>query len=209
MKIIIFGPPGTGKSVYSQFLVERYSFKHIAMGDLLRREIEGKTKTGIKIGPIVDRGELVPDEITVDLLKKEIEKTEQDNIVLDGFPRDLNQAKKLDYIMSIDIALNIVTSEKSIIKRISLRVICEKCDKVYNLVSLKPKQKDICDDCGGRLVQREDDKLKAIKERLKVYQKNTHPVIDHYKEKGILKEIDGEGSIEEVFKKVVAALGLE
>ena len=208
-KIIMLGPPGSGKGTYSQRMSPKLEIPTISTGELLRGARDDP-EIGETIRHYQDTGDLVPDDIVLAALKKRLEQEDaKKGFILDGFPRTIAQAEALDNITKIDAAINLVVPDEIVIARLSARRECKKCGKIYNTLYLKPKQEGICDDCGGKLIQRDDDKPEAIRERLRVYHEITQPVIDHYKEKGILKEIDGEGPIKEVFEKVVAVLGLE
>jgi adenylate kinase len=200
MKLLIFGPQGSGKGTYASRLAEKFGLKKVTVGDLLRAEIKKGSEIGKIIKPYVEKGELVPYEIAVALVKKEIEGVE--NFILDGFPRDIKQAEELDKITSIDAIIKINAHEEILLEKISARWVCSNpsCDGNYNtadihkviegveyiLPPLLPKKDLICDKCGSKLVQREDDlNIEAIKRRLKIYEEQTKPVIEYYKKKGI------------------------
>lgn len=186
IKIIMLGPPGAGKGTYATRLAPKLGIPTISTGELLRAARDDP-EIGETIRKYQDSGELVPDEIVIQILKKRLEQDDAKNgFILDGFPRTLEQAKALETITNIDVVVNLDVPEEILIKRLSARRQCKKCGAIYNLLYLKPKVDGICDKCGGELYQRDDDKPEAIKERLRVYHEKTAPLIDYYKEKGIM-----------------------
>ncbi|MCD6575791.1 MAG: adenylate kinase [Nanoarchaeota archaeon] len=186
VKIIMLGPPGAGKGTYATRLAPKLGIPTISTGELLRAARDDP-EIGETIRKYQDSGELVPDEIVIQILKKRLEQDDAKNgFILDGFPRTLAQAKALETITNIDVVINLDVPEEILIKRLSARRQCKKCGAIYNLLYLKPKVDGICDKCGGELYQRDDDKPEAIKERLRVYHEKTAPLIDYYKEKGIM-----------------------
>jgi adenylate kinase len=191
MKIIILGPPGSGKGTYSSRLAPKLNIPHISTGDIFRDEIKEQTELGKRIENIIKSGELVSDDIVIEVINKRLNQEDTKNgFILDGFPRTLKQAEGLDKIRKIDVAINLVVSENIIIQRLSNRRICKKCGGIFNILTLKPKQEGICDDCGGELYQRKDDTIEVIKERIELYEKQTQPLIDYYRNKGILTNIE-------------------
>jgi len=189
--LIIFGPPGAGKGTYTSRLATRLKIVSIATGDMFREEIKRGTTLGKKVADFVNQGALVPDEIVVDILEKRIkEPNSKKGFILDGYPRTVQQAQALDKIAKIDAVIQIIVPEWIIIERLSNRRICRNCGAIYNLRFLKPKIEGICDKCGGQLYQREDDKPEVIKERLKVYEKQTQPLIEYYKRKIPVIEVE-------------------
>jgi adenylate kinase len=201
MKLIIFGPPGAGKGTYAGLLQERIGIQKISTGDLLRKEAKEGTEIGKKAKEYMDKGGLVPDEIVIGLLKKELERIGGDNFILDGFPRTINQAEKLKEITKIDALILIRIPEEILIEKLSGRRICSNpnCAAIYNVANIDkkigrihyvlppmaPKQEGKCDKCGSDLIQRDDDKPEVIKERLKVYEKESKPLIAYYKKEKI------------------------
>ncbi len=184
MRFIIFGPPGAGKGTYASMLAFRLKMAKISTGDIIREEIKRNTDLGKRIVDFVKKGELVPDEIVIEILKGHIGKPSSKNgFILDGYPRTVEQAKALDNIEKIDAVINLIVPERVIIERLSSRRICKKCGAVYNVRYLKPKRAGICDVCGRELYQREDDKPKVIGERLRVYEVQTQPLISYYSDK--------------------------
>ena len=200
IKILMLGPPGAGKGVISQRLQEKYDFPQISAGDLLRDEIKKETKLGKMIDKIISNGSFLSDDLVIKIIKKRLkEKDCEKGFILDGFPRTMNQAEEFEEISGFNLVLNFIVAEKDIIKRISTRRICEKCGRIYNIITLKPKKEDVCDICNGKLIQRKDDTEEIIKKRLEIYKKETSPLIDFYNEKKFLININGARSVEEVF----------
>lgn len=199
MKIILIGPPASGKGSQAELLSEKFNLKHISAGALLRKEKHKNTERAKLVKSFIDKGKFAPDEITNELMKEAI----TENCILDGYPRNLEQAKYLESFTKIDHVFLITASEKLIYKRLLSRRTCTKCGAVYNLITKPPKDETKCDFCGGKLYIRVDDTNEGIKERLRLYEKNTKPLIEYYKNKGILKEIDGEQPIDKVFSDIV------
>ncbi|MEM1543078.1 MAG: adenylate kinase [Candidatus Bathyarchaeia archaeon] len=190
LRIVILGPPGSGKGTYASRLTNILGIPHISTGDMVREEIRAQTEIGRKIREYSDRGELVPDEIIIGLLIERLKKPDaQKGFILDGFPRTIGQAEALEEITSIDVVINLNVPDEIIIQRLSNRLTCRRCGAIYNRLTLKPKVDEICDICGGELYQREDDKPEVISERLKVYRRSTEPLIDYYRKRGLLKDV--------------------
>jgi len=205
MKIIFLGKPGSGKGTYAQMLSEEFGIPKFVAGDLLRKEVRGKTKLGKLIAGYIDKGNLAPAEIVVKLMEKNI-KNKKD-FIIDGFPRSLEQLNLFsERKIRIDVVFYLNCSDEEVIKRLINRRTCIKCNKVYNLVTNPPKEEGKCDVCGGKLVIRKDETKEGIKQRLKVYKKETLPVIEYYRKKGILVEINGNKPINVVYKKIKSYL---
>lgn len=184
MRFIIFGPPGAGKGTLASMLAFKLKIAKISTGDIIREEIKRDTDLGRRVVDLVKNGELVPDEIVIEILKEKIGKPSSKNgFILDGYPRTIKQAKALDNIEKIDAVIRLVVPEWVIIERLSNRRICKKCGAVYNIKYLRPKREGVCDVCGGELHQREDDKPEVIRERLRVYEVQTQPLISYYGDK--------------------------
>ena len=213
MKIIMLGAPGAGKGTQAKKVAKKYNIPHISTGDIFRANIKEKTELGNKAKEYMDRGELVPDDITIGMLLDRIHKDDCKNgFVLDGFPRTIPQAESLTKALSelgekIDYAVNIDVPDESIITRMSGRRACLSCGSTYHIKYSAPKKENICDNCGSELVIRDDDKPETVKKRLDVYHKQTQPLIDYYDNENILANVDGTKDMEEVFLDIVAVLG--
>jgi adenylate kinase len=190
MKIVFLGPPGAGKGTYASRLTPILKLPHISSGDIVRDEIKAQTQLGNLMKEYSAKGKLGPDEIMIKILAKRLRKPDcEKGCILDGFPRTIKQAEALEKIVKIDLVINLNVPDDIIIKRLSNRLTCKKCGTIYNKLTLKPKKDNICDECGGELYQREDDKPKVIQERLNVYRKKTEPLIEYYKKKHLLKNV--------------------
>jgi len=207
MKLVIFGPPSAGKGTQAQKLSKKYGIPQIATGDLLREHVAKKTPIGIKVKEILDAGKLGPDDLIVRIITERVSQPDcRNGYLLDGFPRTMNQAKELEKMTDIDLVLNIVVDHRALVERAVGRRICPKCAAVYHVKSNPPKKPGICDKCGSSLVQRDDDKEETVQKRLRVYQEQTAPLIEHYRGKGKLVNIDGSRGIDGVFDQMIAAV---
>ena len=211
MKNIIFiAPPAAGKGTQSAILEKKYDLPHISTGDILREESKKDTELGRYIAEVLSSGSLVKDDVTYTLLQNRLSESDCKNgYVLDGFPRNIEQAYKYDEILKnlnqeLGYVIKLDINEETLEKRITGRRICENCKTVYNINSEteKPKQESICDKCGGRLYQRNDDNVTSFRNRYKVYVEKTKPLLDYYKKKGILYVINGDDSVESIAKKI-------
>ncbi|MDD5086448.1 MAG: adenylate kinase [Candidatus Nanoarchaeia archaeon] len=199
MNIVLLGSPGVGKGTYAERISKIYSIPQISTGDMFREAIKNETKVGLEAKSYMDKGELVPDEVTIKIVKERLEKDDCKNgFMLDGFPRTIAQADALSEISKIDKVLSFVADDEIIIDRLSGRRVCSDCGRIFHVKNIPPKIEGICDICDGKLIQREDDKPESIKKRLDVYKKQTAPLIDYYKEKDILAEIDASKPIEKI-----------
>jgi adenylate kinase len=212
MNLVIFGPPGAGKGTYASRLATELKIANIATGDIFRQEIKGKTDLGTRIADFVQKGLLVPDSVVIEVLKKRMsEPNSQRGFILDGYPRTVDQAKALEKITKVDAIIQLNVPEWVIVERLSNRRICRNCGAIYNIkYSPKPKVNLKCDKCGAELYQREDDKAEVIKERLRVYERQTEPLIEYYeKSKTVfvaIDNIDVGTPIEEVFQRIMDGL---
>lgn len=213
MKLIMLGAPGAGKGTQAKKISAKYGIPHISTGDIFRANIKGGTELGMKAKAFMDQGQLVPDEITIGMLLDRIKEDDcQKGYVLDGFPRTIPQAESLTKALTelgdkIDWAVNVDVPDENIISRMSGRRACLGCGQTYHIVYNAPSQEGICDVCGQELVLRDDDKPETVQKRLKVYHKQTQPLIDYYREAGVLAEVDGTKDLEEVFQDIVKILG--
>jgi len=210
--IIFLGAPGAGKGTQAANVAQELNLVHIASGDLFRQAIEQGSKLGVKAKSYMEKGVLVPDEITIHMVLERISAPDcEAGVILDGFPRNLKQAEALDRALAqqgkaIDKVLYIKVSEEELIKRLSGRWICRQCQTPYHATDSPPKVWGRCDQCGGELYQRPDDTAETVKKRLEVYFAQTAPLIKYYTQAGKLLEVDGEGSVDEVSKRIVTAL---
>jgi len=212
MIVVLLGPPGTGKGTQAKLIEERFSLAHISTGDMLRAEVASGSDLGEKVKGYLDAGELVPDDLIVEMIAERIENPDaKKGFILDGFPRTVSQAEMLDKMLenrglAVDVVLNLIVSEDKIVSRLSNRLYCPSCGRCYNLSTTPPKREGICDGCGTRLVRRSDDSEEVVRHRLQVAAERTAPVIKYYRNQGKLVDIDGEGSIEEVFSSIISVL---
>lgn len=212
MNIILMGLPGAGKGTQASEIVKKFPIPHISTGDMFRKAIKDETDLGKEAKSYMDRGELVPGEVTVGIVKERISEDDaKKGFLLDGFPRTIDQAEALNDIMSelgrnIDAVINIEVPEEELMNRLTGRRICEKCGTTYHLVFNPPKVDGICDIDGGKLYQREDDNPETVSNRLNVNVKQSKPILEYYNEKGVLKNIDGAKDIDDVTKDVIDIL---
>ncbi|MEL1135358.1 adenylate kinase [Desulfitobacterium sp. THU1] len=211
MRAILMGPPGAGKGTQAADLITRYQIPHISTGDMFRAAIKAGTALGIKAKEYMDAGSLVPDEVTIGIVAERLAEPDcSKGFLLDGFPRTVAQADALDKIisdlkMNLDGVINIEVPETKLLERLTGRRICRQCGATYHMV-FNPPASEACDKCGGELYQRNDDTLETAKNRLQVYNDQTQPLIDYYREKGLLKEINGDQDIAKVLQDIVKAL---
>jgi adenylate kinase len=212
MYIILLGAPGAGKGTQAVMMTEKLGLVQVASGDLFRKALAEKTELGMKAKAYMDNGQLVPNEITIQMVLERLAAPDvKKGAILDGFPRNLGQAQALDKALAeqskaIDKVVYIKVSEGELLKRLGGRWICRQCQAPYHEIDSPPKQKGVCDRCGGELYQRDDDKAETVKKRLEVYFAETSPLIDYFKQAGKLLEINGEGSVKAVNEAILAAL---
>jgi adenylate kinase len=211
MNIILFGPPGAGKGTQAKKLVDFYRIPQISTGDILRANVREGTELGLAAKAYMDKGELVPDEVLIGIIKNRLQEPDcKKGFILDGYPRTVPQADALEVILDeiekpIDVVLNLEVPDDMLVGRISGRLMC-KCGASYHIISNPPKKDNICDICGGEVFQRDDDKEDAVQNRLNVYKKQTQPLIDYYAKQGILITLNGTKDIDEVFEDIRAVL---
>jgi len=207
MNIVMLGPQGSGKGTQAEFLSAKFRIPTVSAGALYRENIKRKTKLGKLAEKFTTKGILGPDSLTNKMIKDELSKPCYKNgVILDGYPRNLNQAKFLDKLINIGWVILIDISQAETIRRLSGRRVCSQCGQTYNIQAKKPKSKGICDKCKGKLIQRADDYPTAIKKRLRVYHQETKPVIDYYKKQGSLIKVNGSRSISVVYKSILKKL---
>ena len=205
MKIVLLGAPGAGKGTQAKRLAEKYGIPHISTGDIFRANIKNATPIGVIAKSYIDKGQLVPDEVTVEIVKQRLMEADCENgYLLDGFPRNVFQAEQLDKISEVDSVVDIEVDFTKLLKRITGRRVCA-CGESYHVDFLEGKTE--CLRCGGKLYQRADDNEATVGERLSVYQKQTAPLVEYYKNAGKLVVIDGDKAIDEVFEEIVNKLG--
>lgn len=213
MRIVMLGAPGAGKGTQAKKIAEKYGVPHISTGDIFRANIKGDTELGRKAKTYMDKGLLVPDELTLDLVMDRFTQEDAKNgYVLDGFPRTIPQAEALNKALEeagdkLDYAINIDIADETIIERMSGRRACVACGGTYHIKYIPTKKEGICDACGGELILRDDDKPETVKKRLNVYHEQTQPLIEYYEKEGILQNVDGSIGLEEIFQAIVNILG--
>jgi adenylate kinase len=212
MNLILLGAPGSGKGTQAKFLVRKYSIPQISTGDILREEVKSGTVLGLKAKEYMDKGQLVPDEVVVGMVEERVKKGDcRAGFILDGFPRTVAQADALEGTLqrmkkALSRVILVNVDEDELVKRLTGRRVCEKCGAGYHVIFDPPKQEGVCDKCQGKLYQRDDDKESTIRNRLKVYNNQTAPLIEYYQKKQLLSVVDGMGSIEEIFGRISKAL---
>lgn len=210
LRIVLFGPPGAGKGTQAGLLNEKYGTPHISTGDILREAVANGTDIGKKAQSYMTRGELVPDEVVIEIAKQKLAAVGQEGFLLDGFPRTVPQAEALDKALAelglpLDAVASLKVPEDELVERLSGRRVCSGCGKPFQVDSM-PDGLEKCDACGGQIVQRADDNAEAVRNRLKVYEAQTSPLIEYYRKRGLLAEVDATGPIDQVFGRLVSAL---
>jgi adenylate kinase len=205
LKIVLLGPPGSGKGTQTERLCAELNFTKISTGDLLREAVKLGTPLGLKAKSYMESGGLVPDQLVGDLIKDKLAGI-KGGVILDGFPRTVEQAKMLDQIITVDMAIDLEVDEELLVKRLTERRVCKSCNSVFHLEFNPPKAPGACDKCGSELIQRNDDSEKVVRERLRVYKEKTLPLTRYYYDKRILVRIDGQGDIGDVYQRILKAL---
>ncbi|HUX98255.1 MAG TPA: adenylate kinase [Candidatus Deferrimicrobium sp.] len=207
MKLILLGPPGAGKGTQATYIKEKYGIPQISTGDILRKAVKDGTDVGKKAQSYMNEGKLVPDDIIIAIMKARINAPDcSKGYILDGFPRTLNQAEKLETIAKIDLVINIAVSIEALLDRLTGRRSCPKCGAVYHIKFNPPPTKGKCGKCGSELYQRDDDKEETVRKRLETYTAQTEPLIKYYSGKKLLKNVNGKKKPEEVFKEIQTLL---
>lgn len=213
MNLILLGPPGAGKGTLAFMLERDYGLHHISTGDMLREAVTQKTELGEKAYEYMKKGLLVPDEIMIEMIREKLSETCKSGFILDGFPRTIPQAEALDTLLkeigkNLKAVVLLKISKEVILERLTNRRVCSKCGALYHLKHSPPKIKDKCDICGGSLYQREDDKEETILRRIRVYEEQTTPLIDYYRKKGLLIEINAEPHLDKVYAELKRCLNI-
>ena len=213
IRVVLLGAPGAGKGTQAKLLQETFGAPQISTGDILRKAVADQTPLGKQAADYINRGALVPDAVIVDMVGQRLQADDcKHGFILDGFPRTIPQAESLDALlarlrMSLNCVLSVKVPQAEIIARLSGRRTCKNCGGLFHVAFDPPKTADVCDQCGGALIQREDDSEATIKHRLEVYDNQTAPLVRYYRDRGLLRELDGVGGIDEIRKRVFAALG--
>ena len=212
MRIVLVGPPGAGKGTQAHFIASHLAIPRISTGDIFRYNVANNTELGVQAKQFMDRGDLVPDEITVAMVRDRLAEADaKAGFLLDGFPRNVPQADQLKKILAetdqrLTVVLELAVDEEEVVRRLSGRRTCRRCQRVWHVLYDPPSVEGVCDDCGGELFQRDDDKEEVIRHRLEVYRTQTAPLIAFYQSEGILVDIDAAGPVEEVTARALSAL---
>ncbi|WP_283138687.1 adenylate kinase [Rhizohabitans arisaemae] len=212
MRLVLVGPPGAGKGTQAQFIASHLSIPKISTGDIFRANVSGGTELGKLAKQYMDRGDLVPDEVTIAMVRDRLSEDDaQEGFLLDGFPRNVPQAEILKKMLSewdtkLDIVLELVVDNDEVVRRLAGRRTCRSCGKVWHLVFDPPAKEGVCDACGGELFQRDDDREETVRHRLQVYERDTSPLVSFYADEGILVGIDATGPVEEITERAMAVL---
>jgi adenylate kinase len=212
MNLILLGPPGAGKGTQAKMMIDKYQIPQISTGDILRAALKERTPLGLKAKEYMDKGLLVPDEVVIDIIRERLKEPDcRNGYILDGFPRTVAQAQALDKVLAdmhsaIDHVISIEVDKGELIKRLTGRRTCRQCGRGYHVIFDPPLNKDLCDKCQGELYQRDDDNEDTVRNRLDVYDSQTFPLIQYYKEKNLLRSIEGQGSIQHIFDRIVGVL---
>jgi adenylate kinase len=212
MRLILVGPPGSGKGTQAQLLSQRLGLAHISTGDILREAVCRGTPLGQLVGPIMTTGKLVSDDLMNEVVAERFRKDDRpENFVLDGYPRTRAQAASFDQVLrqqflDLTVVLLLLVDDEEIIRRLAGRRTCPKCKNTYHVMNKPPRKPDTCDNCGTELIQRADDKEETLRERLRVYHENTMGMIAYYRAQGLLREVSGVGNIEQIYTKIIKVL---
>ena len=211
MKLILLGAPGAGKGTQAEILCKKLGIPTISTGNILRAAIKEGTPTGLKAKSYIDAGKLVPDEVIIGIIQERLAEDDcKEGFILDGVPRTIAQAEALEKAgIGFDAVVSIEISEEEILRRMNGRRVCEACGSSYNVVSIPPRVEGICDNCGGKLIQRKDDTPETVRERLKVYHTETEPLVDFYAARGLLRPVRSDDTKEGTTQAILAALGIE
>ena len=204
-KVVLLGPPGAGKGTQAKRIIEKTNMVHLSTGDILRDEVARGTELGVEAKGFMDRGELVPDTLIINMIKGRIAQASE-GFLLDGFPRTAPQAEALEGIAEIDVVININLSREEVVRRLTSRRVCRECGRIYNLHFNPPADPTKCEACGGELYQRDDDQLSVIENRYQVYEGSTAPLIDFYTKRSVLQNVNAERGSDEVFAQIMSIL---
>ena len=213
MNLILLGPPGAGKGTQAVKIVEKYNIPHISTGDIFRANIKNGTELGMRAKEYMDKGELVPDDLVCEIATSRLLEDDcKDGFLLDGFPRTVYQAEKLDAFLTehgkkVDKVLDIAVEKEELMTRLIGRRVCKACGATYHVTNMPPKKEGVCDKCGGELMQRADDTEETVANRIEVYNSQTMPLVEYYEKAGNIAHIDGAIGLENVFNHIVSVLG--
>jgi adenylate kinase len=212
LRLVLVGPPGAGKGTQAARISDEYAIPHIATGEMLREHVRQETELGEQAKRYMDKGELVPDELIVDMVRERLAGSDgEDGFILDGFPRTVPQAEALRDVLAeldqpLDVVVRMTIGEDEVLRRITGRRVCEDCGQIYHVETDPPEQEGVCDECGGDLSQRDDDTEEIVRERLAAYREQTEEVVSFYEDRGLLRDVDAEGKVDEVTERMFDVL---
>lgn len=212
VRVVLVGPPGAGKGTQASRISAAYGIPHVATGEILRENVRQETELGKKAKRFMDKGELVPDELIIDMVRERLLEPDTENgFVLDGFPRTVPQAQALDEVLDeldqqLEAVVRMTISEDEVLRRITGRRVCEDCGANYHVETDPPRREGVCDECGGKLFQRDDDSEEIVRERLAAYREQTQGVVSFYEDRGLLRNVDAEGEVDEVTERMFDVL---